>query len=55
MRSPQGQAEGEAKCEAEEIAVDGDYVVIKEERMPDGKTKRILKKRDSGRIVQRIS
>jgi predicted dehydrogenase len=34
---------------------DGDYVVIKEERMPDGKTKRILKERASGRIVQRIS
>ena len=41
--------------QAPEAAGDGDYVLIKEERMPDGKTKRILKERDSGRIVQQIS
>ena len=38
-----------------EETIEGVYVVIKEERMPDGKTKRILKERASGRIVQRIT
>ena len=34
-------------------AEDG-YVLIKEERMPDGRTKRILKNPSTGEIVQRI-
>jgi hypothetical protein len=32
---------------------DSDHVLIKEERMPDGSTKLILRHKESGRIVQR--
>ena len=34
--------------------VDKDHVLIKEERLPDGRTRLILKEKKSGRIVQRI-
>jgi predicted dehydrogenase len=37
------------------VEVEPGYVLIKEERMPDGQTKRILKEKASGRIVQRIA
>ena len=43
------------RVEIKRAIAEGDYVVLKEERMPDGKTKRILKERASGRIVQRIT
>ncbi len=33
---------------------DADYLLIKEEKMPDGKVKLILKEKASGRIVQKI-
>jgi predicted dehydrogenase len=34
--------------------VEPGYVLIKEERMPDGRLKRILQHRESGRVVERI-
>ncbi len=34
--------------------VEPGYVLIKEERMPDGRLKRILQQRESGRVVERI-
>lgn len=34
--------------------IDGQYFLIKEERLPDGRTKRILKDKDSGEISERI-
>ena len=49
------RGDGEAPQDQAEETIEGVYVVIKEERMPDGKTKRILKERASGRIVQRIT
>ena len=49
------RGDGEAPQDQAEETIEGDYVVLKEERMPDGKTKRILKERASGRIVQRIT
>jgi hypothetical protein len=49
------RGDGETPQDQAEETIEGVYVVIKEERMPDGKTKRILKERASGRIVQRIT
>lgn len=37
------------------LEVEPGYVLIKEERMPDGQIKRILKEKASGRIVQKIA
>jgi predicted dehydrogenase len=34
---------------------DAQHLLIKEEKMPDGKTKLILKEKDSGKIIQRVS
>ena len=50
-----GEEKQEALAVGPETLIDGKYVLIKEEVMPDGKTKRILKDRDSGDIVQRIT
>ena len=33
---------------------DGEYIPVKEEKMPDGRTKVILKNRETGKIVQKI-
>jgi predicted dehydrogenase len=46
--------EGVRKIGAHPVEIDG-QVVIKEERMPDGTTKRILKDRETGEITQRIT
>ena len=37
------------------LEVEPGYVLIKEERMPDGQIKRILKEKATGRIVQRVA
>ncbi len=34
--------------------IDEQYLLVKEERMPDGRTKLILRERESGKIVQKI-
>jgi predicted dehydrogenase len=44
----------EQQAEGGEMAVDRRYDLIKEERMPDGKIKRILKDRSTGEIIQQI-
>ncbi|MDD8016239.1 MAG: Gfo/Idh/MocA family oxidoreductase [Acidobacteriota bacterium] len=36
------------------LPADAEFAVIKEERMPDGRTKLILKEKSSGKIVQKI-
>jgi predicted dehydrogenase len=46
-------AEAEAETQGA-VEYDEQYLRIKTERMPDGRTKLILKDRDSGQIVQRI-
>jgi predicted dehydrogenase len=48
---------GQESVQEEERLVDYDerFFLIKEEKMPDGKTKLILKDKQSGQIVQRIS
>ena len=35
--------------------IDGKYLLIKDERMPDGRTKRILKDKDTGALSERIT
>jgi predicted dehydrogenase len=47
-------AEEAADAETQ-VDYDEQFLLIKEERMPDGKTKLILKDRESGKIVQRIT
>jgi predicted dehydrogenase len=51
-------AEWRGKEEVEPVGVgveyDAQYLLIKEEKMPDGKVKLILKDKESGEIVQRI-
>ena len=37
------------------VEVDGGYTLIKEERMPDGRLKQILKDKESGAIVEKIA
>mgnify|MGYP006306294085 CR=1 FL=1 len=44
----------ETKEEERLIEYDDDHYLIKEERMPDGRTKLILKEKDSGEIVERM-
>lgn len=39
---------------AKETIIDNKYILIKEERMPDGRDKLILKDKDSGKIIQRM-
>lgn len=39
---------------AKETIIDGKYILIKEERMADGRDKLILKDKDSGKIIQRM-
>jgi hypothetical protein len=50
--------EWRGKAEAEPVGVgveyDAQFLLIKEEKMPDGKVKLILKDKESGEIVQRI-
>ena len=48
-----GQAAQDAETSRNPLA-DGDFILIKEERMPDGKIKRILKNKTTGEIVQRM-
>ena len=48
-----GQSEAEARNDGFRD-YDADHWLIKEEKMPDGKTKMILKEKESKRIVQRI-
>ncbi len=43
-----------AEDQSYEHLIDGKYILIKTEKMPDGKTKTILKDKDSGQITQRI-
>lgn len=43
-----------AEDQSREHLIDGKYILIKTEKMPDGKTKTILKDKDSGQITQRI-
>lgn len=47
-----GEATGEARAAAAEV--EPGYVLIKEERMPDGRLKRILKGIASGEVIERI-
>jgi hypothetical protein len=47
--------DGSEVGDAAPVVVDERFVLIKEEKMPDGKTKLILKDKESGKIVQRIS
>ncbi|MGV3503529.1 MAG: Gfo/Idh/MocA family protein [Adhaeribacter sp.] len=47
-----GREEVEAQLSYQEY--DADHLLIKEERMPDGRKKLILKEKSAGRIVQRI-
>ena len=48
------EAAREEKAEAREKIMDEKYALIKEERMPDGKIKRILRDRKTGKIIQKI-
>jgi predicted dehydrogenase len=47
---------GEDKAVQEKVLADfdGQYFLIKEEKMPDGKTKAILKDKKTGEVVQRV-
>jgi hypothetical protein len=47
-RGPETQETGKA------AGTEGRYATIKEERMPDGRLKRILKDRETGEVIQRI-
>jgi hypothetical protein len=38
---------------AKETIIDGKYILIKEEKMPDGRTLQILKDKSSGKIFKR--
>jgi len=38
---------------AKETIIDGKYILIKEEKMPDGRTFQILKDKSSGKIIKR--
>ena len=42
------------KTEAGQKIIGERYVLIKEERMPDGKTKLILKDKKTGQIIQKV-
>jgi len=44
----------EAEQEATQVDDDAQYSLIKEERMPDGRTKLILRDKETGKIVQKI-
>ena len=49
---------GQQRAEVEKTAkvtVDDKYILIKEEKMPDGQTKRILKDKETGEIIQKVS
>ena len=48
-----GETPGETEKESREL-IDGEYIQIKSERMPDGKLKRILKHKDTGKLSQRL-
>jgi predicted dehydrogenase len=39
---------------ARETVIDNKYILIKQETMPDGQVKQILKDRESGKIIQRV-
>jgi len=55
VRLEKWEASGiETKTKAGQKTVDKKYALIKEERMPDGKIKRILKDKKTGEIVQEI-
>jgi len=43
-----------AKSERLEEAGKDGFVTIKTERLPDGRTKRILKDRSTGRIIEKV-
>jgi hypothetical protein len=47
---------GDAESDASTLLRDFDdaHFLIKEEKMPDGRTKRILKEKTGGRIIQRV-
>ena len=46
---------GEEETEGDDAVGDKNkYVLIKKEKMPDGRTKVILKEKDTGRVIQRI-
>ena len=45
---------GSETQESGEAAAEGRYATIKEERMPDGRLKRILKDRQTGEVIQKI-
>ncbi len=47
-----GSEQGEGRTSLQDY--DADHILIKEEKMPDGKTKLILKEKASGQIVQKI-
>lgn len=47
-------AAAKGKTAGERRGGDAKYIVIKEERMPDGKTKQILKDRKTGAIIERL-
>lgn len=51
-----GDWRGSTEIEEEQrlIEYDEDHYLVKEERMPDGRTKLILKEKDSGEIVQKV-
>ncbi len=47
-------AEAEAQADEKSTDYDEDYLLIKEETMPDGNIKLILKEKASGKIIQRV-
>jgi len=47
-----GKTQTKEKNDADKL-IDGQYFLIKEERMPDGQTKLILKDKDTGKITQK--
>ena len=42
------------KDESLEVDTDEEFILIKTEKMPDGRAKLILKHRESGKIIQKI-
>ncbi|MCZ7552196.1 MAG: Gfo/Idh/MocA family oxidoreductase [Anaerolineales bacterium] len=48
------RGEETAAAEARWVEYDADFYLIKEEKMPDGKTKLILKNKQTGEVIQRV-
>jgi predicted dehydrogenase len=48
------RGKGSSDKEREVVEVDGKYLMIKKEQMPDGQVKLILREKESGKIIQKI-